>query len=215
MAVVGVLVEAEVGHEHHRVADVVAQVRAARPARCRRGPRRRSPSASLSLGDAEQDDRADPEVGQLGHLLAERLAGVLHDARQRADRVRARRCPRARTAARRGRRRRAGSRPPAAAAPGCAAAGAGGAAGSSCRRGYGGRVLGGTLQLAAEEVEDQLGPLHPVPGRARPGQLVALGREPVVLLLAPEHAAARRTAGRPARCCSAGRSPSGGSAPAW
>ena len=46
------------------------------------------PSASLRCGHAEEDDRADPEVGQLGHLLAERLARVLHDARERADRVR-------------------------------------------------------------------------------------------------------------------------------
>ena len=42
------------------------------------------------------------------------------------------------------------------------------------------------LQLAAEEVEDELGPLDPVPRRARAGQLVALGREAVVLLLLAE-----------------------------
>ena len=41
VAVVGVLVEAEVGDEHQLVAELVAQRRAGPPARCRRGPTRR------------------------------------------------------------------------------------------------------------------------------------------------------------------------------
>ena len=53
----------------------------------------------LVLRDAEQDDAGDAEVGQLGDLLAQRLAGVLHDAGQRRSAA-ARRCPRGRTAGR-------------------------------------------------------------------------------------------------------------------
>ena len=54
----------------------------------------------LALGDAEEDHRRDAEVGELGHLLAQRLAGVLHHAGQRARSAGARRCPPARTAGR-------------------------------------------------------------------------------------------------------------------
>ena len=48
--VVGVLVEAVVGHQDERVADLVAQRCAARPGRRRRGRRRREPRASLCAG---------------------------------------------------------------------------------------------------------------------------------------------------------------------
>ena len=46
------------------------------------------PSASLVAGHAEQDHAGHAEGGQLGDLLAQRLAGVLHDAGQRLDRLR-------------------------------------------------------------------------------------------------------------------------------
>src|SRR3954451_10175617 len=44
------------------------------------------------------------------------------------------------------------------------------------------------LQLAVEPVEDELGPLDAVHGRARTGELVALPGEPVELHLPPEEA---------------------------
>jgi hypothetical protein len=89
------------------------------------------PSASLVLGHAEEDDGGHAEVGQLGHLLAQRLAGVLHHPGQRGDRLRARRCPRARTAGPPGRRPRGGSRRPGGAGRACGAGAAAGAGGSS------------------------------------------------------------------------------------
>ena len=70
-----------------RVADVVTQVRE-RELHDAVGVGGAGARRVLALGDPEEDDRADPEVGQLGHLLAERLTRVLHDAGERADRLR-------------------------------------------------------------------------------------------------------------------------------
>ena len=46
------------------------------------------PSASLCGRHAEEDHRRDAEVGELADLLAERLAGVLHDAGEAGDGLR-------------------------------------------------------------------------------------------------------------------------------
>ena len=46
------------------------------------------PDGVLVRGHAEQDHGGDAELGQLGDLLAEALAGVLDDAGQRDDRLR-------------------------------------------------------------------------------------------------------------------------------
>ena len=79
---VGVLVETEVGHQHQRLAHLLLEI-----------PQRHLDDAvpvpglgALSVlagGDAEEDHRRDAEPGQLAHLLAQRLARVLDDARQR------------------------------------------------------------------------------------------------------------------------------------
>src|SRR4051812_1061081 len=45
---------------------------------------------------------------------------------------------------------------------------------------------GSVLQMPREELEEDLGPLDPVAGRARPGQLMALAREADHLDLATE-----------------------------
>ena len=87
MPVVGVLVEAVVGHQHELVADLVAQV-AQRDLHDAVGARRRpTPSASFAARDAEEDHRGHAEVGERPHLLAEALLRVLHDARHRDDRL--------------------------------------------------------------------------------------------------------------------------------
>ena len=130
VAVVGVLVEAEVGHEHDLVAHRVAQRGQGAAGRSRRGPRPRCPWASLVAGHPEEDQPGDAQRGQALGLDHQRVDGVLHLAGHGGDGHAARRCPRARTAGPPGRRRQGGSRPPAGAAPGCAAAGAGGGRGS-------------------------------------------------------------------------------------
>ena len=85
--VVGVLVEAQVGHQHQRVADVVTKLAHGHlddPVRIR------CPGSGgvLVFGYAEQDHGRHAERRELGHLLAEGLPAVLHDAGQRWDRDR-------------------------------------------------------------------------------------------------------------------------------
>ena len=87
MAVVGVLVEAVVGHEHQRVPHLVAQV-AQRDLHDAVGVVGARAAGVLRGGHAEQDDRGHTEIGQRPHLLAEALLGVLHDAGHRHDRLR-------------------------------------------------------------------------------------------------------------------------------
>ncbi len=84
---VGVLVHAEVGDEHHLVADLGPQVLEGElddplgiP-----GPR---PFGVLGGGHAEEDHAGHAEGDELADLLAEGLAGVLHDPRQAGDRLR-------------------------------------------------------------------------------------------------------------------------------
>ena len=84
VAVVGVLVEAQVGHDHDVVAQVAAQVAQGHlhdPV----GVPRLGARGVLAGGDAEQDERPHAEVDLLVGLLAQRLAGVLHDAREAGD----------------------------------------------------------------------------------------------------------------------------------
>jgi hypothetical protein len=84
--VVGVLVEAVVGHEDQPVANLVPQIPdrdlddavGVIPAR----------AASVLVGrDPEEDHAGNPEVGQRPHLLPQALLGVLHHARHRRDRL--------------------------------------------------------------------------------------------------------------------------------
>ena len=85
--VVGVLVEAVVGHEDERVADLVAQL----AQRDLHHPVRvvgAGAAGVLVLGDAEQDHRGDAEARERADLLAEALLGVLEDAGHRTDRLR-------------------------------------------------------------------------------------------------------------------------------
>ena len=85
--VVGVLVEAVVGHEDERVADLVAQL----PQRDLHHAVRvvgAGAAGVLVLGDAEEDHRGDAEPGERPDLLAEALLGVLDDAGHRRDRLR-------------------------------------------------------------------------------------------------------------------------------
>ena len=87
VAVVGVLVEAQVGHDHEVVAHVRAQVAQGHLHDALGVPRARALGV-LAGGHAEEDHGRHAHVGQLVHLLAQRLAGVLEHARQRGDLVR-------------------------------------------------------------------------------------------------------------------------------
>jgi hypothetical protein len=84
VAVVGVLVEAEVGHDHQVVAHLVADVGQPHLGDPGRVPGRRTDRV-LGRGDAEEDDARDAQVGEGPHLLPERLPGVLHHARHGRD----------------------------------------------------------------------------------------------------------------------------------
>ena len=86
VAVVGVLVEAVVGHQHERVADLVAQV-AQRDLHDAVGVVGARTAGVLGGGHPEEDHRGHAEVGERPHLLAEALLGVLHDARHRRHRL--------------------------------------------------------------------------------------------------------------------------------
>ena len=87
VAVVGVLVDAQIGHQHHPIADLVGQISQAQLHNSLRVEGLRA-DGILGGRHSEQDHGADAEVGQLGDLGAQALAGVLHDARQRHDRLR-------------------------------------------------------------------------------------------------------------------------------
>ena len=84
MTVIGVLVEAVVGHQHHRVADFVAQCsqRDLHDAVGRVGLRA---VRVLVLRDAEQHHAGHAEPRERAHLLAEAFLRVLDDARHRLD----------------------------------------------------------------------------------------------------------------------------------
>ena len=84
VAVAGVLVEAQVGHEHHPVADRVAQSAQRHLHDALRVPGSRPPLVLLG-GHTEEDDTGDAEVGQRRDLGLERLEGVLHHAGDRRD----------------------------------------------------------------------------------------------------------------------------------
>ncbi len=86
VAVVGVLVEAVVGHEHEGVADLVSQVAQGHLHHAVGGVGAR-PVRVLAGGDAEQHHGGHAEIGQRPHLLAQALLGVLHHARHRHDRL--------------------------------------------------------------------------------------------------------------------------------
>ena len=73
--------------EHEVVADLVAQVAQGELHDAVGSPGARA-LGILRRGHAEEDHAGDAEGGELGDLLAQRLAGVLHDARQRRDRLR-------------------------------------------------------------------------------------------------------------------------------
>ena len=87
MAVIGVLVDAQIGHQDHPVADVRSQICQAQLHNSLRVEGFRA-DGILSGRHPEQDHGANAEVGQLLDLGAEALACVLHDARQRHDRLR-------------------------------------------------------------------------------------------------------------------------------
>ena len=82
VAVVGVLVDAQVGDQHDVVAEVAAQV-GQRELHDAVGVEGAAADGVLARRHAEQHDGADAERRQLGDLLAQALAGVLDDAGQR------------------------------------------------------------------------------------------------------------------------------------
>ena len=86
MTVVGVLVEAVVGHEHEVVADLVAQAPQRHLHDAVGGVGARA-AGVLRRGNAEEDHRGNAEVGERPHLLAQALLGVLHHAGHRGDRL--------------------------------------------------------------------------------------------------------------------------------
>ena len=140
VAVVGVLVEAVVGHQHERVADLVAQV-AQRDLHHAVGvvgaANRGRPWWS---GTPKRITAGHAEVGERVHLLAQALLRVLHDARHRHDRL-----GRVDALLHEQRRdevvdARGGLRRPGAAARGCGAAGASAVRGTSRLDGTGQRL---------------------------------------------------------------------------
>ena len=86
MTVVGVLVEAVVGHQHERIADFVAQ-RAQRDLHDAVGRVGLRAAGVLVRRDAEEHDRGYTEPGQRAHLLAQAFLRVLHDTRHRSNRL--------------------------------------------------------------------------------------------------------------------------------
>ena len=86
MAVVGVLVEAVVGHEHDRVAHLVAEV-AQRGLDHAVGRVGAGAVGVLRRGHAEEDHRGHAEVGERPHLLAQALLRVLHHPGHRHHRL--------------------------------------------------------------------------------------------------------------------------------
>jgi hypothetical protein len=79
--VVGVLVDAEVGHENHLVTDLVAQV-LQRHLDDAIGVPRLGTDGVLLPGDPEEDDGRDAEIPQRRDLGAKAGPGVLNDARE-------------------------------------------------------------------------------------------------------------------------------------
>ena len=86
VAMISELVEAIVGHEHHRVADLVAQV-PQRGLHDAVGSVGTGTARILRGGDAEQHHRRHTEPGELAHLFAQAFLAVLCDARHRHDRL--------------------------------------------------------------------------------------------------------------------------------
>ena len=87
MPVRRVLVDAQVGHQHHAIADVGRKLAQRHLHDALRVERARA-QVVLHLGNAEEDDRTDAEIGELAHLLAQAGASVLHHTRQRGDGLR-------------------------------------------------------------------------------------------------------------------------------
>ena len=87
MPVVGVLVQAGIGHQHERIADLVAQV-AQRHLHHAVRVVRGAPPRVLGRRDPEQDHPGDPEICQCPYFLAQTLLSVLHHARHRDHGIR-------------------------------------------------------------------------------------------------------------------------------
>ena len=87
VAVVGVLVDAQIGHQHHSIADVGGKIGEAQLHNSLRVEGFRA-DGILGGRHPEQDHGADAEVGQLVDLGAQALARVLHHPGQRHDRLR-------------------------------------------------------------------------------------------------------------------------------
>ena len=86
VAVIGVLVDAQIGDQHEIVTDLGAQV-AERHLDDALRVERRTAGGVLRRRQTEQHHRPDAETGQLGDLLAEALPAVLDHAGQRPDRL--------------------------------------------------------------------------------------------------------------------------------
>ena len=84
VTVLGVLVHAQIGHQHHPIADVLGKITEGKLHDSLRVVGLRA-DGILDGRDTEQDHGTNTKVGQCPHLLAEAGAGVLHHARQRGD----------------------------------------------------------------------------------------------------------------------------------
>ena len=124
--VVGVLVEAQVGHQDQLVAHGAAQRAPARTCTMPSGSQAPLPMRPCAAGTPKRMRPGHAQRDQALGLDHQRVDGVLHLARHRRDGHRRRRGPRARRAGPPGRRPRGGSRRPGGAGRACGAADAGG-----------------------------------------------------------------------------------------
>ena len=86
--VIGVLVQAQVGHEHGGVAHLGGAGRRRASWEMPAGSSAAEPPRVLGRGHAEQDQPAHPGAYRFGGGLAQAVPGVLDHARHRADRLR-------------------------------------------------------------------------------------------------------------------------------
>ena len=86
VTVVGVLVDAQIGHHHHAIADRLVQVCQGQLHNPLRIEGLRA-DGILGGRDPEENERADPEIGKVSGFGEKAGSRVLHHSRQRDDRI--------------------------------------------------------------------------------------------------------------------------------